>query len=498
MNFSNNRVKKVWGIVFLMFILCFIPFSSYSDAPKRVRVGLAAPDIIYTSCDLSFEGGHVLRCSSAYPPCYTFGEGADYVIKRMSGTCELSSETKASIGEFDLSLYPSAVPFVTSEGLRLMNSNMGFSATHGEWESSVLEDVVCASAYVGDEIKFSLADSFAMAEPSDSKPFKFYVYPYRGGVSFYTGEPNGVFPINDIELEQYLRGVVAQEMPHEWSKEALKAQAICARTYAMGSLGRFSDMDYDLAPTVVSQAYGGVGAERDSTDLAISETAGAELFYGEDRVQCFYHASNGGYCSASEDVFSSPLPYFSPKPDPYTMSVVEPWVRTFTSSELSEYLASEDVYIGEVRYLKLDKNPSRRVEKVEIVGSQGSHIVSGRDFRYEYGLNSANFKLIDSEAPTPSEFTVLSANGLSSVNKVDMQAISSGGDVSYAGDKRIITASGIMPLSQEVDQGLTIEGYGYGHGLGMSQWGAKVMAERGFDYQEILGFYYEGALVTFP
>lgn len=489
-------LKKILTV--FLFLIIFQTNFLYAAESKRIRVGLLPPNDIYTSFELNFDGAHVLKTKGSNSPCYTFDNEGHYIVKRLSGSYELSVDTKSDISGFDLKAYPGAVPLITGEGIRLMNPDIATKPGEKKWNNSVIEKITAGCAYTGEKISFALANSYAIAESKDKSPFKVYYYPYRGGISFYSGKENGIFPINDIEIEDYLKGVVAKEMPASWSIEALKAQAVCARTYALGSLGRFSNNDYDLAPTTVSQVYGGVGAEHENSNRAILETKGEELFYGNTRVQAFFHASNGGYCSASEDVFLNALPYFKPKIDPYTQKVVEPWQKTLSTSALSKLAISEGTDIGEALYISnLKINPSRRVETVDIVGTKGSITVKASKLRYEFGLNSLYFNIVDSKTSQNSTLKAITDNGIIDIKKNEVFVILGNGKIIPVSNFKIMSIGGTETknFSAGSGKGLTIEGYGWGHGLGMSQWGAKVMAEQGFTYDKILSFYYEGSQI---
>lgn len=120
--------------------------------------------------------------------------------------------------------------------------------------------------------------------------------------------------INDVNLEDYLKGVVPSEMPSSWEIEALKAQAVAARSYALANLGKRASLGFDLKDTPEDQAYGGATAETSKTNTAVDETNGLVLTYNYKVVSAFYSASAGGHTVTSKQAWGSDLPYLRAVP----------------------------------------------------------------------------------------------------------------------------------------------------------------------------------------
>lgn len=136
---------------------------------------------------------------------------------------------------------------------------------------------------------------------------------YRG--SFIVYNQNGTLTIiNNINIEDYIRGVVPSEMPSGWSAEAHKAQAIAARSYALANLGKRASRGYDLKDTPEDQAYGGASAEALNTNKAVEDTKGIVLIYNLKIIPAYYSASAGGQTSSSADVWTKNLPYLKSVP----------------------------------------------------------------------------------------------------------------------------------------------------------------------------------------
>lgn len=136
---------------------------------------------------------------------------------------------------------------------------------------------------------------------------------YRGNLEAQVRN-NGITVINDISLEYYLLGVVPSEMPSKWNQEALKAQAIAARSYAIANLGKRGSRGYDLKDTPEDQAYGGASAETKETNTAVKSTLGEVLVYNNKIIPAYYHASAGGHTQNSGGTWNRDLPFLASVP----------------------------------------------------------------------------------------------------------------------------------------------------------------------------------------
>lgn len=136
---------------------------------------------------------------------------------------------------------------------------------------------------------------------------------YRGFFVLYN-KGGSLIVINNVNIEDYIKGVVPSEMPSKWSYEAHKAQAIAARSYALANLGKRATRGFDLKDTPEDQAYGGASAEAAQTNQAVDETRGIVLIYGLKIIPAYYSASAGGQTSSSSDVWTKNLPYLQSVP----------------------------------------------------------------------------------------------------------------------------------------------------------------------------------------
>ena len=269
--------------------------------------------------------------------------------------------------------------------------------------------------------------------------------PYRGSVDI-VKKPNGkLMVINSINLEDYLYGVLYNEVSHRWPMAALKAQAIASRTFAVYQAKQNKLQPYDLRSDIYSQVYSGSDFERRSTTMAVDATRGKVLAYNGELLPAFFHATCAGATEDSSSLWKVDIPPLDGvvcdfcKESPHSW-----WIKDIPLWDLEKKLKAAGYNIGKIVSVSvLLKNRSERVEKLEIVAENGGTVImSGKDFRQMIGPNELR---------------------------------STKFDVSVA-------------LGQ-----LIIRGLGWGHGVGMCQWGAYGQAKQGKSADEILKYYYPGS-----
>lgn len=254
--------------------------------------------------------------------------------------------------------------------------------------------------------------------------------------------------INRVTAEEYLQGVVPEEMPPEWNAEAVKAQAVAARTYALRQRKRHAKDGFDVCATTHCQQYGGVAAEREAANQAIRATYGEVLQCNGALVDSLFHTDSGGMTENSEDVWGSRMDCLRAARELRTETC--PWEKTIPVQQFTSLLAKRGKDIGELKKIELsnlkvgkaakDRTLSGRVKTATFVGRLGKASMSGNDLRSMLGLKSTLFG---------------------------------------------------MSINHNL---VVIKGYGWGHGLGMSQHGARAFADsEHWDYNKILQHYYQGA-----
>lgn len=156
---------------------------------------------------------------------------------------------------------------------------------------------------------YDLGSNFIILKPEDKSAFVAAKNKwYRGELIVYAYNKK-LTVINRLPMEEYLLGVVPSEMPVSWNIEALKAQAIAARSYATANMNKRGSRGYDLVDTPLDQAYGGASAETKKTNLAVIETKGIVLTYKGKVIPAYYHASSGGRTVSSGAAWATDMPY---------------------------------------------------------------------------------------------------------------------------------------------------------------------------------------------
>ncbi len=322
---------------------------------------------------------------------------------------------------------------------------------------------------------------------------------YRGDIEFYR-QGSVITAVNVLPVDKYLYGVVTSEMPSSWSFEALKAQAVAARTYVERNRSRHGE--YDLCDTVHCQAYYGVMKESESGIKAVDQTSGKEIYFNGELVDAVYFSSDGGATFNSEDVWSSSTPYLKAVKDTHEKEYRE-WTRTFTYSELTNICAANGYGIGNVVSVSAQYTDEDLVSSLTFKGSKGNKTVYKDEIRSAFhpsgegGLLSRNFRIIGGAVTEGDKVYVIGTEGQDTKTYTGISATNGEGKQGKIGSKFVImnnrdSETIVASVTTVGTPGtVTFEGKGYGHGVGMSQYGAKAMAEEGYGYEDILKFYYK-------
>ena len=333
--------------------------------------------------------------------------------------------------------------------------------------------------------------------------FKGYKYP--GGFEYRVNGDGALTVINVVDLEDYVKGVIPYEMDKDWPLAALEAQAVCARTYAAQK--RHPSLGFDVCAGTDCQVYYGRNRATDLTDEAVDNTAGLMMYYdGEPLRTAVYCASNGGASEDAENVWGTEIPYLAGKSDPYEAQTEIPgyrWSVTYTAEELTWILDQKGYDVGTVEDVYVAAfTPMGNVSQVTFEGSRGSVTVKGETCRtifysstYGKSVKSQRFTINGVGAPSSGGFCV-NDEDIRLSTLVGVSAISGRGVLSVLGSEGIsvLSSAGVSGADagagRTKDGTFTIAGSGSGHNLGMSQYGAKAMAEQGCTFEEILEFYY--------
>ena len=310
-----------------------------------------------------------------------------------------------------------------------------------------------------------------------------------------------ILAINQLGIETYLPSVVGSEMPAKWPLAALQAQAVAARTYALRQRGR--KPDFDVKATVSSQVYKGMESETPRTREAVATTRSLVLVHGGRLINAVFHSSSGGSTEPSGEVWQSQLPYLVSVRDHDQHSPVHRWNQRFEAKDLRRRFEETG---GVERLSVLTTSSTGRVRSARIQGPLGSLVLSGRQLRQRLGLKSTmvSFSLLKGDAGTADE----SVDPVDQDSQPPSQLIGLWRDSASGISERgpLSPPSLSAPLSPSTSPGrssgtsgdaivLEASGQGYGHGVGMSQWGAHGLASQGADFREILRHYYRGATI---
>ena len=325
--------------------------------------------------------------------------------------------------------------------------------------------------------------------------------------------------INVVDMQDYLKGVITFEMSPFWPMEALKAQAVCARTYALNQ-HKHDSRNFDVCATTNCQVYRGTASSKSTSDAAVDATAGLEMYYNGKIIEASYYSSNGGASENSENVWQTALPYMRGKLDPYESLIKIPnyaYEKTYTAAEVSQILQKKGHSIGMVHSISAEYTATGNMYAMTFTDITGKTATVKKEsckllfslpsMRFTVSANSGSSEPVN---PNPS-FGNIFVNGPSS--KLDslkgLYAISNQGLITKLDREAvyIMTADGVAPLEQEAipqDKNNTIpdantqftgssfifRGTGNGHNVGMSQYGAYAMAQQGLSFTDILNFYY--------
>jgi stage II sporulation protein D len=323
----------------------------------------------------------------------------------------------------------------------------------------------------GKNIKLKISDSifeaaYFLLKPAEGEnSISYRGRDYRGIIKF-VKDGNTIRVVNQLPLEDYLKGVVPAEMPtgRDGSYfEALKAFAICARTYALSRL-KSNNGVFDIYLDTRDQAYGGADAEKELSDRAVDETDGLILEYNNKPAKVFYHSSCGGHTEDAKYIFGlKNIPYLEGVEDG------DPPNCSIATNFLWEEKYPENVFLD-------------RLSALAFVGNKNYSL---KDIKIKSRDESGRVSLL--------EVTLLSNDNDEKIIKLEGNKIRS---VIRTANNADILRSTVFDISLNDDKIVTITGKGYGHGVGLCQWGAIHQSVEGKSYKKILSFYFPGTDIS--
>ncbi len=328
-------------------------------------------------------------------------------------------------------------PMRVSDGKKTLKLRRG-----DEWKATVSNEKVFFQAK-----DIITSDKIVLESLENDQHLSFNGGEYRGKLELEVFDGK-LYVINRIPLNYYLYGVIKKEIAPGWPIETVKAQAVAARSFAIYRIQRNIDESYDLGTTWLAQLYGGVEAETPRVIKAVEETKGEVITHRGVVVPGFFHANSGGYIETGQDVWEG-------TPTPYIISGEDTWSVGVQHHRWSELIKLEEINKGlrEKNYPAMGRGNSLLIEQ---------RLKSGRAAQFSYITKAGQRHQIRAD-----RFRLAVGPG-----------------------KMLSTwLLKIEPTGEDI----LFEGLGWGHGVGMSQWGAWNMGQKGIDYQSIINFYYKGA-----
>lgn len=294
---------------------------------------------------------------------------------------------------------------------------------------------------------------------SDSNLIELGDKKYYGELEFYYDlELKKIIAVNILDFDKYLACVVGIEMHFNWPNESLKAQAIALRTYILKNMKAKRHKNYDLCDKCHCQIYSGFKNNFDLLDRIIAETNDLCIYYDNELIDAVFFSSSGGATEDSENVWNNRLDYLRGKKNGFDLKEIsKTWMHKFYGSQIKKMLSEKNIDIGNILGAEVrEVLPSERVNKLLLLGTNGEKMLTKEEIRNFFRCD--NGQILESRM-----FDMNSQIYLDENNNFDCV--------------------------------LEFNGKGYGHGVGMSQYGAKALAESGYDFDTILKYYYTGVQI---
>lgn len=464
---------------------------NYEDKPSSYTTILGGYHIQLETVFASYDEAYAV--AQTYPKAFVAFIDDTYRVR--IGNHASAGESEGVLATLDVSAYGASIVSPSSTGVVV--SVIGTDTVLFEFDCSGLR---------------SLGIQPLSVEGEKTQTW-FNGYRYYGGFEYQRTTGGNINVINVVHIEDYVKCVIAAEMSNNWPLEALKAQTVCARTYA-AQQSRHSSAGFDVCSTTDCQAYQGTSRCNEYSDAAADETRGVYIYYdGKLISNAVYYSCNGGASEDCKNVWGSDIPYLKGKIDPYEASVswrFPPynWSFNVTAKELTAILKAKNVDIGTVTNVYVSQfSEVGNVIELTFEGTKGTHTATKERCRTllngvldDVSIRSMRYNILNGDTETyyvnNAETSVVGVGG--------SFVIGADGEVRRhnqgARDTYILTADGLELLKKEEaetsEQVFTFTGSGWGHNVGMSQWGAFAMAEQGFTYRDILNFYYTGITLS--
>lgn len=528
---------KRW-VAIMLAVFMLIPTASVmaETQPDLIRVGLSAFKG-KSSLSISTESVTMGYCrNSSYTQEFTLNSTSGFVFKPASGYYCISDQTYNSYDSaktvadkfnhsYDVTVYPASVD-QKSYALYLGGSSTKATVTAMKKAASGKFGISFADAQSNNKQRILVTgedDSMiydagnsgmylqvasASSNSDGVKTLTIGGKQYRGRIEIGTYGSASISAVNVLPMDEYLYGVVPSEMPSSWPAEALKTQAVVARTYALSKAGYTGDSNTaassKLDDTTASQVYKGYSGEATATNAAVDKTS-KELIYSDGKlIDATFFSTSGGATANSEDVWSSAVSYLRNVADlEETEPAKAPWLVNLTAAQIQSKMTAKGQKLGTiVSVLEQAKTDYGYLSSVKVNGSASTLTIQKDSIRSYFGLYSNKAKII-AYGDKPDQVAVISANGKTKTKQISNCNVISANNGSKKMDQNmdqyiVMSANNLTNFPREAPakkDTYIFAGMGYGHGVGMSQSGAKGMANNGASYKEIIKHYYTGVTV---
>lgn len=500
--------------IVLLLSISILPAHAY-EAFEYIKVGLRIGSESVSEFRASTEENIVVGYAEdrVFTPMLTI-EGKSVLVEKGGGTYLMAQETYASLTEalsaakelrnmgyeahggcingaykLLIGLFADAA---TAEQTRLAFEAEGriFEAVYLDMKTVMVNAGYHYIVFRDDARMFGFCSDGSGVTTVDGKSYRGYILVDR----IYS---SAIAIINLVDFDDYTASVVGSEMYASWHIEALKAQAVVARTYATTVTG-YKSYGVDVTDDTRTQAYNGISSETASTRRAAQETSGLVVLYNGKPAQTYFTASSGG---KTADVYSAwgggaGLNYLKSVEDPYEDTENIPngvWSVSYTKEQLEAKLKSRNANIGELVKVYVSKRgEDERVHKLTFEGTEGSYNLTFDSCRTVLGLKSQYYYIT---APDDGELYAV-GGGQTAQIQADAPVLTGSGMQAAGAGAYVLTGSGLQKIEQSTSDTYVFNGRGHGHGVGLSQYGAKGMAEGGFTFDEIIAHYYPGTTLS--
>lgn len=516
------KLKKLGLSVILALSVLTVNINVFaSSLPEKVRIGLSSSFANKESISVSNSSLYIgYNAEGDFIENGTLSSSGGFTIQMPTGyyvDCDVNASSYEDALDYadDYSGYGyRAVPAMTGgDNWTVYLCNVSSSSEASSLASSVGGRAISATTSVieitGGNGIIAVSDGiYPQFEPT-SGYITLGSKSYRGAIEFGRYNNSFITAVNIVTMDQYLYGTVPAEMPYNWHEEALKAQIVAARSYTYTRLTAHTKDGYQLCDTTNCQLYNGVNAEKSNVNKLVDETSGILALYNGSPINAVFCSSSGGHTDNCENVWTEVVPYLRGVKEIFGTKGTS-WSKTFSAAEISELCSEDGKNVGTVNSIDITVSTlTGRVQQMTINGSSGSYTVKKdaiRSFFSSKGgylpsrmftLNGLGITDYSGAVYTEENVIILEAVSDDIASKYDTSGVFSINGQKFAlegkytptvktvstDELKTFTASG---------SSYNFSGYGSGHGIGMSQYGAKEMAENGYTYQEILKHYYTG------